>query len=301
VGTPLAFRFEPLGIVNASKDPCASFEIDGRLVSVGDDEAAVFGIWSDVRAQRGQLLVQPTWAVDPGAACYQPNGRSNIRIPVHVTSSLLRRLHNGRDENGAIDLTFRMVVVAAKVVRQGPHMEEVFTSVPFRLDVNVSGVGGGDSLRVTRDEWLRLLGALGYDEIEVFELSKRSLVEHEELRRGLEHVRRAETHRRNGYARETLAACREAFEASGTGADGDARSRWERLWQCALPRQEDAPKREQLDALIKALTNYLQAGRHSKPPFPSVDDADALLALRITLALFEYLGDRLPILPAPIR
>jgi hypothetical protein len=78
-------------------------------------------------------------------------------------------------------------------------------------------------------------------------------------------------------------------------------SRWERLWQRALPREDDAPKREQLDALIKALTNYLHLGRHSRPPFPSVDDADALLALRTTLALFEYLGDRLPILPAPIR
>jgi hypothetical protein len=204
-------------------------------------------------------------------------------------------MHDSRDEDGAVDLTFTMIVVAAKVVRQGSRMEEIHTSVPFRVDVSVSGGGGGDRLRVPRDEWLKLLVALGYDEIEVFELSKRSLIDHEELRRGLEHVRRAETHCRNGYAREALAACREAFEASGTGAE--SRSRWERLWQRALPREEDAPKREQLNLLIKTLSDYLHLGRHSKPPFPNVDDADALLALRTTLALFEYLGERLRVEP----
>jgi hypothetical protein len=178
-------------MVNASKDPCAVFEIDGRLHCVGDCEAAVFGIWTDVHAQQGKVLVQPTCAIDPGAGCYQPGGHAGVRIPVRLTSDLLRRMHEGRDADGATDLSFHMVAVAAKVVRQGLQMEQIFTSVPFRLDVAVHGAGR-DSLRVTRDEWLNLLAALGYDEIEIFELSKRSLFAHDELRRGLEHVRRAE-------------------------------------------------------------------------------------------------------------
>ena len=133
--------------------------------------------------------------------------------------------------------------------------------------------------------------------LEVFELRTRSLKQHDHFRVALDHLRRAEDLFRRGHWRETLAACRESFEsaASATAGSPNVAVGFAQLWEQVLPRDAEAPKRPMLNEMVHALSAFLHIGRHSRVPFLDATEHDALLGLRMTLTLFEYMSLQLAV------
>src|SRR5690606_36392442 len=110
----------------------------------------------------------------------------------------------------------------------------------------------------------------------------------------LKSLREAEHAFRGGDWDGTLTKFRGAFEAVATaaGQSGHTGAGFKALWAALRPEQIDEAKRKALDELVDGLNDLQQLGRHKKFPFTPVDRCDALLALRMSLALFEYIGAR---------
>lgn len=282
-------RFEPRSI---SARPAASsslIEVGGTIQNASEVPVAVLSALADVRAEGLQLIVQPASAFG-AVGTLAPHGAATVQIPVTLSAAALRTLHERRSDRGAVEFRFLVHAVVAEVVTL-PGTGRECLGVPLGLSVSVQG-NAGEAYRVDRDAWLKLLGDLQYDEIEVFELRAQSLRSRENLRVALDHLHRAGDHYRRSHWRETLAACSDAFEAAATATAGsdNVRAGFEQLWEEVLPNDVDAPKRGHLDQIVRALRDLLQIGRHSRAPFVGVTEDDALLALRMTLTMFEYVS-----------
>jgi hypothetical protein len=60
-----------------------------------------------------------------------------------------------------------------------------------------------------------------------------------------------------------------------------------------FPDPKDKDIRAALDGIVDKLGKFQHLGRHTKHPFPEIQRPEALLVLRQTLALFEYVGQRM--------
>ena len=127
----------------------------------------------------------------------------------------------------------------------------------------------------------------------MFELPVRALRSHERLASGLKCINAAVAALHEGRWDHAALEARRACEAAAgvTGAENPG-PLFDALVQQVVPDVHDAPKRETLNALMKALKPLRNAGAHGDLRM-AVDRRDAELAVTVVLGLFRYMGEAL--------
>jgi hypothetical protein len=146
---------------------------------------------------------------------------------------------------------------------------------------------------IARSDWLQHLGAMGWSETEVFEVSVLPLREDPNLAEALRLIRDARTALRLGDYKGVLVKCREALESAARyESQGDTQKGFELLLARAFPEHEG--KRKTLDPLIRALSEYAHTlGRHAQYPALHVRREEAKFAYTTTVGLFSLMSGRL--------
>lgn len=142
--------------------------------------------------------------------------------------------------------------------------------------------------RVPQSEWLGLLRAWKWSEVEVFEV----VLPFEtsptaDLRNALELVGRAGELFRSGHYAETFTACRSALDrfAKDLGGSDDPRAGAQ-----VLADHIGGKKGETVGELLRSLKKFTNVGSHETHPREPVEQADALLVLRSTMAALSYIA-----------
>jgi hypothetical protein len=136
---------------------------------------------------------------------------------------------------------------------------------------------------VPRSEWVsRVVEPIGGTEILVFELEN-SAVNASRLRKAFDHLQRARRHYAEGHDAEAAGACYSALEAL-PGAPKEV-----------VSSIGDPDKRQNVDALIKAVKAYCHAGRHVSKVDEmagsfAAEHIDARFAIGLTTVLLAHVG-----------
>jgi hypothetical protein len=136
---------------------------------------------------------------------------------------------------------------------------------------------------------------MGFNHMEVFELPVFAHPALPGMQKAIEALRGAEQAMGLGDWPSVMSKTRGAFEAVATlaGKTKNVKAGFEKFWLSAFPDDADKELRDALDGIVERLAAFQHLGRHTKHPFPEIQKPEALLALRQTLALFEYVGERL--------
>ena len=219
----------------------------------------------------------------------------DVELEVDFTMRALRAVEEARGSKSEILLQLEFHCVAAEtssISREGRQHPEVVSLTPYYAAVRYEAADGhpGPQYRISRDEWIGFLKASRFADLEVFELPRLEIAGRTVATEAYGALAQAQNAFRAGNPEETLSRCRGAFEAVATsaGQSDDVKAGFAALLEQVLSHTKDEPKREPLSDLVLQLAKFQHLGRHLKFPFTPVDRDDALLSLRITLALFEY-------------
>ena len=288
----LVFRYEDVS--NSHGRPLPYFEISGDLENGSKDRSyAVLSLQAELRClHRFHLPIKVCGffqdrLLEPGDKMH------GVRLRVDMPYTVLDFIEEQR--NGEAGVEFELTL-SAMVFPQG--------GAPRTLDCEIVGNKRGLSktIAIDRDSWCQMLGQLGWDEVAIFELHTHQLKANPSLKVGLSQLQKAVSlMRTSDHWEEVLAATRKAFEAAATatGETDKTKLGFQKLWEAVFPDQKDAKLVEAVDGLTKASAEFQHVARHSKHPFPTIGRKEALLGLRITLALFDYLSNRLSMMPKP--
>lgn len=145
-----------------------------------------------------------------------------------------------------------------------------------------------------RDEWLRILADLHWDEFEVFEVAVHRMRRIEGFQKALGHLRQAQVAFRQGQWSVTVVEARKACEAAALEVQADAakepRAAFEKLMTHILPADADKPKRDAMSLFMLGLGQLRHPGAHGSFE-TQIERADAELALTVAVSLFRYIGD----------
>ncbi len=141
----------------------------------------------------------------------------------------------------------------------------------------------------SRSDWLKLLSALGFGEVEIFELPRASLADDPPFLAAIEHLRDAETAFRQHQFDTTLFKCRKAVEAMGKhAANGNLKKGFELALGEAFG--DDQVRIGVFDGMLKALSELDHTlGRHEQYPPVKVTRQEAEFALSAHVRLFGLL------------
>ena len=168
-----------------------------------------------------------------------------------------------------------------------------------RVDLPAEAFAGTGSqtntcgISVPHSEWLKVLHSMGWDEVELFELSKLPLEQDENLAEALSRIRDARDDLRRGDYRGVLANCRAAFESAAKHQQPDnVASGFELLFGRAF--KNEPLKAKLMNEIAGSLSKYMHTvGRHEQAPpiHPTRSEAEYLFTT--TLSLFSMLSRRL--------
>lgn len=293
----ISLRFVPQRIVNVRPPPNAGFDICGSLSNSGAGQLALLGMSLGVRTT-DLIWVQPE-AGCPASAIRQvqlpPGAATDVYLPITFTREVLDAIELRRQGASEITLTFTLHAMAALLYTQQIGRETVSTlgnALSLAVDVR-SADTGENKFRIARDTWLGFLQVFKYTDVEVFELPQLTLKQTLPPE-AMAALRAAEQAFRQGDWRGTLEKTRFAFEAVSKlfAQDSDAKLAFAKLWQKLMPLSDEEPKRDALDKLVAGLRPFQHLGRHANHPMVDIDRHDALLALRMALSLFAFMGAR---------
>lgn len=143
---------------------------------------------------------------------------------------------------------------------------------------------------IALSDWVKLLRAMGWSELELLEIPSAKLKSLPTLARTFQLFEEARDCLRRGDWDGTMADCRKAVEAmlKDTIGSNDLSRAGEAL-EKLVP---DRAKAAALNAALKGITAFLQLGRHEFVPAVTIKPADARLALRWTGAFLTFLGEQ---------
>lgn len=255
-------------------------------------------------AADNEFMVCPETPIRLRYTSLSPEDTCDGEIMVLLDPRAIRAIENVRPRSGDLGfgLTPRILVAKSRTfnaaAEESPGRMLSYTATDRAQAATVSviaGDEGGPHIRISRDEWLDMLRSWRFSELENFELPVYQLTEEMFVAEAVRALREAQDALRGGRNDAVLDQGKKAFEALATtvGESPDVKAAWVKLWERALPHTKDQQKQQPLDEIVGWLTDFQNLGRHLKAPFTPIDPADALLSLRLTLAIFEYLGVRL--------
>jgi len=297
-------KFQAIDIARVLGPPRTGFEIRGKFIHPNQEAATPSAIMSPMARLFYQPPPSPEFLVQTWTPIslkhpmiFPKGGPVAATLLVLLDRTTIAAIERTRPRTGGT-LDFRLEVSLASTGEFRPVGAGREPDFKTFESCDVTAVGPDERmplLRVSRDEWNAMLKTFGFSEVETFELPVYRLGEEKVVVEAIRALRDAETSLRSGKNPGVLEDTRKAFEALATtvGGSGDIKAAFKTLWERALPLEKDVAKREPLDDLVGALAEFQHLGRHLKSPFTPIDPSDALLSLRLTLAIFEYLGVRL--------
>jgi len=253
--------------------------------------------WLEIRldGERGGPLIadgrlfHPLYnMVDPAILWSGDSYKGLGEVTIPLSTSAIQSIENHRNGGDlALQIDSRILLCP---VYEGPAGLKSVLSAPIESRFSLDGGDGRIKCKIPQSEWVKLLPQLGWSEIELLELPRDFLRSHPRLARARERLKDAETSLARGDWEGVLQDCRKAYEAGAIALTGEEDR------QVALPKLKDhlgeGVKAENLNALVLAFNKFLHLGRHEQPEPVAFDRADAVLTLRITASLLDYLARR---------
>lgn len=145
---------------------------------------------------------------------------------------------------------------------------------------------------VPHSEWVKALTKLEWDQIDVIEIHRGALIQHENLAATFEHLRSSQQAMWRGDHRQVAIECRLAVESMlrHFGAD-DAKAGAKVTWELIFP--GDAERQDLINELVLKLQTYLHLFRHGRAPVVNPTRSEAELFLYTTNALISLVSRRL--------
>jgi hypothetical protein len=288
----------PTTIVNETPRPFPGFLLACSLSHSEERPLALLSFSAEVRLEKGLTLVQPKRAADSMSypAVIEPGKPAEICLAVGFSPEALAAIEDQRSRDGDLTFVVNANALVAPVLRTQGNEGNLMMGPPETAFVECRHPDGFlKGFRISRDRWSTLLKTFGYSDLELFELPVPVFRDQAIRSEVVGALRRAEAAFRQGNWEETLGASRAAFEGLATAAaeSPSTAGGFKQLWSEAFPDEIEKPKGEALDEIVRGLGRFQHLGRHLTHPFTPVDRRDALFSLRMTLSLFEYLGQRL--------
>jgi len=282
-------------ITNQRPSPTPGFQIAGELTSGSSSRVSLLSLKARVRVENAFHLGNEVLCEhDAELSGDRP---MRVYVPVSFDPRTLDAIEAKR--NGDLGIGFEVYATALVApIIEAPGAADrprLLAGAPTKEHVECrSADDRQNAFRVDRDAWLQILSTFQHTELEVFELPVHRLKAKGLPQEALTSVHAAHTAFRNGDWDGTLKKCRDAFEAVATSAAraSDLAAGFDVLWKGMLPDPVDDKKRDALNEVATAIGKFQHLGRHKKFPFTPVDRVDALLALRVTLSVFGYMGER---------
>lgn len=291
------------GSVSARSLPVRSLEIPLTFVWKGNGsvEVQVLEWWSNI-----QLANQPGLDTPPTLVAVAPQqldggtaaADGSVLLRSIIDGRCIQQIEERRSGGGPVTIKlwlnfhFRSLTVHdfPGPRRPGTNVRKTISSRtfshPLRQQVQFDIV-------LQRDEWLRLLADLQWDEFEVFEIAVRRMERIKGFQKALGHLRLAEVAFRQGQWSVTVVEARRACEAAAlevdSGAQKDLKSAIHKLMENILPADPDKPKRDAMNHFMLGLAQLRHPGAHGSSD-TQIDRPDAELALTVAVSLFRYIG-----------
>ncbi len=161
-------------------------------------------------------------------------------------------------------------------------------TAPYDLAFSPNGSDNQIKISIPQSDWVKALSRLAWSEIELMELPADLFRSDPRLARSRERLKEAQSSLARGDWEGVLQDCRKAYEAAAMALTGEEDR------QAALPKLKDhfgeSVKAENLNAVASAFSRFLHLGRHEQSEPVTFDRADAILVLRITASLLDYLA-----------
>lgn len=297
-------KFIPNELIDHRAHSTKRVTLTGKLVNIDRRPVSVLSAWAQVcLAEKSDFVVVSRGYFNLHKPTLAPTDDSTAHLMIELPTPLLKAIETRRREGREAGVGLRLWVEAVAVPlvtlkdRNGQPVSDALAGPAESAQVRVCDAHdrNGDVFTIARDTWLDVLKKVGYGETEVFELPAFSLAGTDgHSKRMVERLHEAVTSLRASDASGALAKSRQAFEsiASGLGS-GNTGKGFGILLEAARPGLVEAPKREALNKLFSALADFQHLGRHDKPPFTPIDNADGELAVQLSLALGHYLSRQL--------
>ena len=210
------------------------------------------------------------------------DGYAHLSIP--MTPQALSLIEERRGGGDVVIHAFSSALIAYVV----PSTDRPILSQPSYAQFDNRGQGLVEHL-IPQSEWVKLLSAMQWSELELIELPSRNLRALPIVGRAIERFEGARDCYRRGLWAEAMANCRRAIEAlvkETTGEDDMGKS------HAAITQLVgEGPRAEAIDDLLLALSSFLHLARHEAQPPVEITPTDARLALHLTGAILAYLGE----------
>ena len=206
------------------------------------------------------------------------------RLLVHMTTEALSLVEEKRAGADVLLRAFSSVLVAQIT----PSGDTTILSQPMYAQFDNRGQGVVEHL-VHQSEWIKLLSAMAWSELELIELPSRNLRSLPIPSRAIDRFESARDCYRRGLWAEAMANCRRAIEAlvKDTSGEDDMGRSLEAISKLVGP----GPRASAVNDLLAAFTPMLHLARHEAQPPIDIRPSDARFALHITGAALIYIGD----------
>ncbi len=220
-------------------------------------------------------------AIDP--AIISAGGKGLCAFHISLSSSILQKIEEKRS-GGDILLSFNSRVLASKVIQLN---DEKILAVPFETAFGMHNTGTFGH-HIPQSEWVKLLRASGWSEIELIEIPFSKIKNMPQLARASARFKDAEECFRRGDWEGTMMNCRKIFESivQDTIKENDL-SKSSEAYEAIINNEK---KSKSFNEIVKSLSSYLHLGRHENMPSIQIRRIDAELALRLSGALLTYLA-----------
>jgi hypothetical protein len=214
------------------------------------------------------------------------SGTVDLRVELPVDRDVLRIIETARARSGRGDMTLKLEVgVRYRLVTRdnGEVAQQLLYRSTQTFDDRMQPV----EVTISRDQWLQMLSQLQQDDVEVIELPRSVTKDSEEFAEYLRELREASGAYSRGEYQTAVVSSRKAVEAVlGT----DMKAGAEQLTKMLFPLDEDAPRRELVDMLLRALGPLRNASAHGKDPRFRVTRADAEFCVVLACQLYRYMN-----------
>lgn len=295
----MEFNFYDVQVGNRQGLPVPGIELWGKLATQSERPIVILASHCNIRAlpsRQGKQIVPVATNVPfrTGDAAIAKDSYATASVRVPLPFATLKAIELMRQGTSGLFLHLELLFMGVPLIAAGDRGNWLGTPDSVRMKVE----GRDDypmGFEFSRDEWLETIKAIGFADIEVFELPTFTHPALPEMRKAIEALRGAEQAMGLGDWSGVMSKTRGAFEAVATfaGKTKDLKAGFDKFWKAAFPGDAEADLRDALDKIVESLAKFQHLGRHAKHPFPEIERPEALLALRHTLALFEYVGERM--------
>jgi hypothetical protein len=236
---------------------------------------------NDVNLAEGNLFYSTNNLVDPAAISAGQQGFGAIVIP--LTDRVLAHIEQRRTGGDVSIRIYSRLLIASISKTENISL----LGVPYEAQFENKGSVSVD-YTIPQSEWIKVLRALGWSELEAFEIPSAKLKATPGLQRSIDRFTDAQECHRRGDWDEAMVNCRKAFEAiiKDTTREEDL-AKAAQAFAAIIGNELKADK---FNKMVIALGNFLHLARHEQLSPVQMKQPDSLLALHLTGAMLAYLG-----------